>query len=207
MVSLVCVAHSDDEVIGMGGTIAKLAQKEDVYVVVFSNGDKWPFWKNTEEVIETRKKEVEKAGKILGVKKTYFFGLRDTQIKKEWDEKRAEKLHKIFIKHKPQKVFTHTSRDKHVDHHAVSVFVNEELKKHKNIEKFYFEVNFWSAFSLGEPKTIFDISDTFELKMKALDVFESQMLFIKMLKPLSVLKSYYYGRQNEYKYAEYFFSE
>lgn len=207
MTTLVCVAHPDDEVIGAGGTIAKLAKTEDVYVVVFSKGDEWPFWRDKKIVVEERREEIKKASDILHVKKVFYLNLQDTRIGDGWSREKEKELHSIFVKCKPTKVFTHTKRDYHIDHADVNKLVNAELSKHKDIQKFYFEVSFWSTFMTGAPKIIFDISDTYSLKISALEVFKSQKFFIRMLKPLIVLKSYYYGKKNRCSYAEYFLYE
>ena len=56
MTVLVFSAHPDDEVIGLGGTIKKISKNEDVITIIFSYGDKFPFWRNYDKVMRIRKK-------------------------------------------------------------------------------------------------------------------------------------------------------
>ena len=67
---LVIAPHPDDEIIGVGGTIAKRAKDGDeVYVCVVTKG-KSPLF--NDEFIEQGRKECRKADKKLGVKETIF---------------------------------------------------------------------------------------------------------------------------------------
>ncbi|RLA93713.1 MAG: PIG-L family deacetylase, partial [Deltaproteobacteria bacterium] len=67
---LIIAPHPDDEVLGCGGTIAKHTKEGDeVYLCIVTKGYT-PDW--SEEFIKNRPKEIEKANKILGIKKTYF---------------------------------------------------------------------------------------------------------------------------------------
>ncbi len=212
MTVLVCVAHPDDEVLGCGATIVKLSKKEKVITVIFSYGDAWPPWMvDKKDLIKTRVKESKLAGEILGVNKTYFLGLKDTRIALDWSVEKEKALHRLFEKYKPTKVFTHTARDKHKDHAAVNKIVNKELKKQellgRKIKKYYFEINFWSFINAGEPLIVFDVSKTFNKKLEAIDIFESQKSLMTLLKPMVIAKAYFYGKDHGYERAEYYFKE
>jgi len=212
MTVLVCVAHPDDEVLGCGATIVKLSKKEKVITVIFSYGDAWPPWMvDKKDLIKTRVKESKLAGEILGVNKTYFLGLKDTRIALDWSVEKEKALHRLFEKYKPTKVFTHTARDKHKDHAAVNKIVNKELKKQellgRKIKKYYFEINFWSFINAGEPLIVFDVSKTFNKKLEAIDIFESQKSLMTLLKPMVIAKAYFYGKEHGYERAEYYFKE
>ena len=64
---LVIAPHPDDEVLGVGGTIAKHAKEGDEIHLCVVTKAYTPDW--SEEFIENKKKEVLKVNKILGIKK------------------------------------------------------------------------------------------------------------------------------------------
>ncbi len=205
MTILVAASHPDDEVLGVGGTIAKTSPEEEVVTVIFSYGQGWPFWVPEEEVITIRKKEVKKASRILGTHRTYFLGLKDGKIKEEFNQDKREELRRIFERHKPDRVFYHSEFDGHGDHLAVNQIMNRFLKSTKFQGKsFKFEINLWNWFKY-KPFIIHDISDTFDKKMRALEAFKSQWIWVKPLKYLMEAKAVYYGKQANCKYGESFY--
>ncbi|HDQ59737.1 MAG TPA: PIG-L family deacetylase, partial [Candidatus Woesearchaeota archaeon] len=114
MTTIVCAAHADDEVIGLGGTIAKLASEgEDVVVIIFFYGagsvgrlSSWPPWLSREDVVKQRVKESKQAGEILGVHKTIFLGMDGgnlTNPSKEFDSAKKKTLSGLFREYKPEK--------------------------------------------------------------------------------------------------------
>jgi len=96
---LVFVAHSDDEVIGMGGTILKYIQeKKDIVTVLVSNGEKSSPWLKKDLLVKERIKETEDIEKFLGIKKTLFLDYKDTKLKEELDTPEAEKKNRSHNK-------------------------------------------------------------------------------------------------------------
>ena len=76
--------RSDDEAIGMGGTIAKFVkQGKKVIKVVFSHGEKSIPLHQERFVKRERKKETRDASEFIGIKETIYLGLADTKVKKE----------------------------------------------------------------------------------------------------------------------------
>jgi LmbE family N-acetylglucosaminyl deacetylase len=202
MTILVCAAHPDDEVIGVGGTIAKLSKTEDVISVIFSYGDKYPFWKAETDNKKKRMQESKSCEEILGIKKTYFLGYKDMEIKSNFDEA-LKKLSAIMKQYKPSRVFTHTKTDGHPDHRATHEITIESVKKSFiDTQILTFDINFFN-FHKGL-KVVYDITNTFSKKMEALSVIKSQRGIIILLKPLILLKALIYGWQNGFKYGECF---
>src|SRR4051794_22211009 len=71
--TLVIAPHPDDEVLGAGGTIARLAAAGgDVYVAVVTEG-KPPAY--SREDVSRVQEEARKAHSILGVRETFWLGL------------------------------------------------------------------------------------------------------------------------------------
>jgi len=212
MTVLVCAAHADDEVIGLGGTIAKFAKTEDVIVVIFFYGANfagriwsWPPTLNEEQLTKKRVYESQKAGNYLGVTETIFLGMKgetDTI-----DESRKQLLEAIIKKYKPNKIFYHSIKDGHKDHRLVNRVMKEIIPKiEEKPEIFTYQINLFD-FSHREPKIIFDVSNEFNKKLKALDFFKTQRISVMLLKPLILLKSLYFGKKHNVGFAEYFFTE
>ena len=216
MTTLVCAAHADDEVIGVGGTIAKLAKEgEDVVVLVFFYGTglagrlfSWPPWISEEELTQKRVEESKKAGKILGVKETIFVGMRGGggDIEKEFTPEKKQMILNIFKKYKPDKVFLHSIKDGHPEHRFVTRVVFDMIDvMDEKPEVFTYQVNLFD-FSEKDSKIIYDVSDTYKKKLKALKCFESQKISITGLEPMILLKGVHLGKKHNMKFAEYFYS-
>lgn len=213
---LVVVAHPDDEVLGVGGTIRKITKRGGVVkTVICSNGDAFPFWVSKEEVVKRRREEALKADKILGVSETIFLGLKDTKLKKS---KRmiSEKVLELLKEFKPDRVFTHYSEDTHKDHKSVHFAVRDAVIKYgEPVELLSFEVNSWGFLSTltilkpsvlsKKPQIVVNVEDVYEDKLKALKQFRSQRLILKIVFPLILLKEIYYGVVYGFKYAEHFY--
>ena len=199
---------SDDEVIGAGGTIAKYAKEgNDVIVVIFTFGEGATPVKE-EVIIRKRINEAKDVDKLLGVKETIFLGLEDTKIKnKIHDIETLEKIRTIIEKYQPNKIFTHSSRDFHRDHNSVNKIITkvvDALDKHYDL--YIFDVsNPFNIFRKNLPKLYVDISDTFDLKLKALDKFKSQKHWTLLLMPSVITKARIDGDSFNCRYAEKFF--
>lgn len=211
MTTIVFAAHADDEVIGCGGTIAKLSKKEKVIVVIFSDSSgsagnltSWPPFMSENNLRKRRRYESEKAGRILGVHKNIFLGIK-SNLEEEISMEHKEKIIDIIKENKPDKIFYHSSKDVHPDHHAVFEVMEGIVSDLKNKpEVFTFQINLFD-FSSGNPKIIFDVSEEFNLKIRAMLNFKSQIISILPLSPLVLLKGRIFGKKHGFKFAEYFY--
>jgi len=170
-------AHSDDFVMGAGGTIAKYAkQGKKIISIVFSYGERSHPWLKEKVVQDMRAQEAHSASKLLGCK-TIFLGLKEGKFleKYEDDKKIEKKLINVLEKNKPSKIFTHSNEDPHPDHKAINKITLKLLEKTKNKADVYI-YSIWNPVSLKTkyPSLYEDISKTFSLKLKALKLFQSQ---------------------------------
>ena len=103
MTILLFVAHSDDQVLGPGGAVAKYsAEGQDVYTFIFTYGElSHPHFKK-EIITQVRIEEALKADKLLGGKGVEFLGASDGKIKKKYDEIK-EQVKNLNIKKEPNK--------------------------------------------------------------------------------------------------------
>jgi len=215
MATLICAAHPDDEVIGCGGTIAKLSKKEDVIVLIFTYGGgsifglpdtmtSWPLFMSDEELILRRIEEAENADKVLGVKQTYFLGIRGN-LPERFSNAHKEIISNIIKQFKINKIFFHSIKDGHPDHLAVNAVMREIIKSTKQkIEVHTYQVNLFD-FSKKDPEIIMDVSREYKKKLEALECFKSQRLWTLLLKPMILFKGIHFGKKAGVKFAEYFY--
>lgn len=177
---LVICAHSDDQILGVGGTLAKYAREgKKIIIVVFSYGERSHPWLKKKFTIKMRVKESQEAGKIIGAEKTIFFGLREGKFPEDFVEKEIhDKVYRIIDKYSPEKIFTHSADDPMPDHAAVNRFVLE-LCNEINYKGDVYSFDVWNPIKIKErdvPKLYVDISRTFKIKTQALKCYESQWM-------------------------------
>ncbi|MGH7165214.1 MAG: PIG-L deacetylase family protein [Nitrospiraceae bacterium] len=129
---LIVSAHPDDMEIGMGGTVAKLAEsKARITSVVVTDGGRAsnPFGWTEERMAEVRREEALRASSVLGVKDVVFCDQPDAA-----DEINAtavkQTLTKLIEHLRPTEVYTlHEEVDRHPGHRLVGKLVRESLNE------------------------------------------------------------------------------
>lgn len=110
---LVVVAHSDDEVLGCGGTISKhIANQDEVFVLVLTDGESSRGEFNTEK----RHEAFLKSCHSLGIKNHHHANLKDSQLDTYPLVEVIRVVEKIATEFKPTIVYTHTESDLNIDH-------------------------------------------------------------------------------------------
>ena len=205
---LVLCAHSDDQVIGAGGTIARLAKTAEVKTFICSFGEQsHPHLKKV-EVRKVRVLESKKANQILGGSDVLFLGMREGHFLEDyahlhWRQKLLKHIHTF----KPDRIFTHSSDDPHPDHRAVHHIV-QDLYTHGNLDCEVYTFDVWNLFNIKKrrnPKLVVDITPTFTRKLDALSAFRSQKVALFTLLWSVYLKAFYYGMKRGVRYAEVFY--
>ncbi|MCF7866467.1 PIG-L family deacetylase [Candidatus Woesearchaeota archaeon] len=180
---LIICAHSDDQILGAGGAIAKYSKEGyNIFTVIFSYGEFSHFHMKKEHVKEMRVKESLAAENAVGGKGIILFDHRDGKVKEDVTKKKTHlELKKIIDKFKPEKIFTHSQDDLHPDHRAVlkTVLKSYDLldKNSKSKPEIYcFEVSqLWNIKKRKLPILVVDITQEFKNKIKALHQFKSQI--------------------------------
>jgi LmbE family N-acetylglucosaminyl deacetylase len=133
---LVLVAHPDDEVLGMGGTILRHAQKGDyIKVIYFTTGitsrrstdyrnntlyeQNEKKIKSTQKQIEDLRKDAKKSCKILRVNDIEFYDFPDNEMDSIPLLKIIKTVEKEIAETKPDRVYTHHHHDLNIDHRTV----------------------------------------------------------------------------------------
>lgn len=116
---LVIVAHPDDEVLGMGGTIAKFsAQGCKVNVLIVTDGSSSQYFDSEDlaKIIEDKKKETWACGQILGVKNIFYGELPDMKLDTIPHITINKVIESMINQLQPDTVFTHFWGDVNQDH-------------------------------------------------------------------------------------------
>ena len=186
---LVIAAHPDDEVLGCGGTMARLAlEGNDIYTLILGEGitSRDAFRDRTKrenEIVELRK-QTEDANKILGVKKVYTFDFPDNRFDTVPLLDIIKTIEKIKEDINPGVVFTHHYGDLNIDHQITFKAVMtafRPLKKETVREMYSFEVLSSTEWNIPKPEICFvpnhfvDISKTIKLKVRAMKEYKCEI--------------------------------
>ena len=203
-------AHSDDFVIGCGGTIAKYAAAGiNVRCYVFSYGENSHPWMAASEVKEMRAKECYEASKVLGCD-TKIFDLNELQFRADAKRKGTVKfLEKQVAMYKPSKIFVHSKEDPHPDHKAVHALCMQLIGR-LNSYSFVPDVFVYSVWNPFEFKTKYpilfvDVKDTFEIKLESMRKFPSQRVHVLFPVFLLLFRAFRDGFFSGHKLAEKFY--
>ena len=119
---LVIAAHPDDEVLGMGGTIAKLVKDGntvDILIVTDGSSSQYRDSDHLAEIIEAKKKETRNCADILGVRDIYYGELPDMKLDTTPHIRINQIIEDVIDKVQPDIVFTHFWGDVNRDHQEV----------------------------------------------------------------------------------------
>jgi LmbE family N-acetylglucosaminyl deacetylase len=183
----VIVAHPDDEVLGCGGTIARMVnQGKSVHVLIMADGEssRWTKDNINDISIKARHVAADRACKILGCTSLSFAGLPDNRMDRV-DLLDVIKLIEEFIsKHRPSMIITHHSGDVNIDHQIVHEAVIVASRPQPDFfvkELLFFEVpssTEWRPTSSGNvfnPNYFIDISETIDIKIKAIQEYQKEL--------------------------------
>ena len=186
---LIIAAHPDDEVLGCGGSIAKWTKdNHQVHVLIMAEGvtsrDKSRNRIARKQEISRLEKSAIKASKMLGVKSVEILHHPDNRMD-SIDLLDVVKSIEERIKYlKPEMVVTHHEGDLNIDHQIThqSVITACRPQPGQTVKRILaFEVpssTEWQSPTYNQPfipNWFEDISDTFELKIKALESYQSEM--------------------------------
>lgn len=179
---LVIAPHPDDEVLGCGGTIAKLAADgNEVFVGILTKARPPLF---SDEYIAQGRKEALIAHQLLGVKETFFFELPAAELDVTSHSTINQTVGKLMNDLQPDTVFIPFLGDLHLDHQRL--FLSALVASRPNADVYPVKIlayetlseTNWNAPYLTpafHPNVFFDISDYLGLKLKAFSAYQSQV--------------------------------
>ena len=202
---LIVVAHPDDETIGMGGTIKKLAKNNTISLCVMSDGASAQYC--DKKMIKIRQESCRKAGKILGISYYHFLDFPDMRLDTISHLEINKELEKIVKKINPKILYSTGYNDLNKDHQKVfesCSVISRPISS--SIKQFFcFEIGGRNLTPFS-PNTYVDISNELKFKIKALKEYKSEIntfphpRSIKFIESLSHVR----GGESGFKNAEAF---
>jgi LmbE family N-acetylglucosaminyl deacetylase len=193
-------AHPDDIEIGMGGTVAKLAQSNsyDIHLVIAT----LPNFVKT-DTKEGRQSEAIMSAKVMGCKDPELLDLSPEEV--IFNRRFVGIIDKIIKERQPDAVFTQWIGDSHQDHQALTRAVIAACRDQNNI--FMYETTIPGGITecAFRPQLYVDIAGTIDIKKEALNCFDSQKIRCGEYWIDAILgRCKYRGYQLNTKYAEAF---
>ena len=177
--------HPDDNEIGMGGIIAKLAQNGcEIHYLTVTNGDMGNKDPNATpaQTAATRRRETEAAGKHLGAVQFHYLDHGDGTLQDVLGL--SVEIASVIRKVQPQAIFAPDPwlhYECHLDHEitgraAANAFLMAPRSHFPDGgETAPCAVDAIGFYFTSKPNTVIDISDTFDQKFEAIALHDSQM--------------------------------
>jgi len=218
---LVITAHPDDSEFGAGGTVARLVREGlQVSYCIVTNGDKGSGDRSMtpERLARIREEEQRSAARVLGVETVDFLGFPDCEVEDTRESRMA--VTAAIRRHRPDRlIIQNPHRTKNLgashrdhrtvagialdcvyplarDHMAFPELLAQGLEPHKVREVY---VMWWE-----NPELVVDISETMDLKIKALACHASQFRDFAAVEKRVRERGAELGRPRGYAYAETF---
>ena len=217
---MVVTAHPDDPEFGAGGTVAKLAREgREVTYIIVTNGNKGSGDRQMtpERLAKIREEEQRNAARVLGVERVVFLGYEDGEVedtralRRDVTREMRRWRPDLIITQNPAR--TYNLYASHRDHRTTAGVVLDcvyplardhmafpellpEFEPHKVREVYLMQ---WD-----NPHLVVDITETMDLKLKALACHASQIGDVAGMEARVRERSAELGRAQGYAYAECF---
>lgn len=179
---LVIAPHPDDEILGVGGTVAKHSKNGDEVCILIVAGHLPPLYKKG--VYQQTVKEAQIAHDVVGATQTIFLDLPATTLGQIPTYELNGKIYKVINDIEPHVVLC-PYPDRHVDHRIVfesTMVGTRPIRVGQKIELVAayeaLSETHWNAPHIEPnftPNWTVDITDYIDVKMKALSAYESQI--------------------------------
>jgi LmbE family N-acetylglucosaminyl deacetylase len=187
MTVLIVAAHPDDEVLGCGGTMARLAQEgHEVRVAILAEGmtSRSPQREQADpKQLHHLHKQAQQAADILHAKEAVVRKLPDNRLDTVPLLEVVKLVEEMIEKFRPEVIYTHHPGDLNVDHgvvHRAVLTATRPVPGQKVREIFAMEVpssTEWAFHRLEpcfRPNVFVDITGTLETKISALACYDTE---------------------------------
>ena len=184
---LVVAAHPDDELLGCGGTAARLAREgHSVYMAILGEGltSRSARRENADSsALKNLKNCSQRVADLLGVKELSLHGLPDNRFDSLPLLEVIKIVEGLVERWQPAAIYTHHGGDLNVDHQVVSRAVltaTRPTENHAVRELYMFEIAsstewaFQQFSPVFKPNVFVDIEETLPLKLEGMRQYETE---------------------------------
>lgn len=180
----VVVAHPDDEVIGVGGTVLNHVRRGDsVSILILADGERSRD-QATDADVEKRRKQVEEVARQLGVARVQLEDLPDNALDTVPMLDVVKRVEAFIGKVRPDTVYTHHYGDLNIDHRIAFEAVLTACRPQPGMgigSILAFETLSSTEWQRQTPERVFqpncyvDIADTIEAKLSILALYTDEL--------------------------------
>lgn len=178
---LVIAPHPDDDVLGVGGTMAEASsQGKEVFSVYLTDGRGSPRVDKTisdDEMAIQRQKEALAALEAVGAGGGFFLKRRSEELAGEAGRKAERELVEILQFIRPEEVFLPAPYERHRTHQRCTHLSIEALRTVAGLETSLLGYSLWGSFWGGKRRVVRDISPFIKKKIAAALAHASQIAY------------------------------
>ena len=199
---LVIAAHPDDEVLGCGGTIARLVSEgKQVYIAILGEGITSRYDQRSEadqtsmQRLHSHSRQV---AEMLGAQDLFAYGLPDNRFDTVPLLDIVKIIEDLVEKLSPEVIYTQHGGDLNVDHSIIyrATLIATRPMVGGSVKAVYaYEVasstewSFQGFHPTFRPNVFMDINSTLELKVQAMQLYESELLFFPHPRSPEILRA------------------
>lgn len=184
---LVVAAHPDDEVLGCGGVIARLASEgHDVTIAIFGEGVTSRYADRTHanpQDLTNLRTTAHAVATLLGARELVTLGLPDNRFDTVPLLSIVKDVERLIAEYRPSTIFTHSGGDLNVDHvvlHRAVLTATRPMAGGPVRELHTFQVASSTEWAFGQfaptfrPSLFVDVERFLERKLEAMALYESE---------------------------------
>lgn len=183
---LIVAAHPDDEVLGCGGTMARLSREGcEVFTLILGEGitsrDENRNPGKRESELAELKRQIARANEILGVKEVFSLDFPDNRFDTIPLLEIVKAIETVKNEVKPVTIFTHFDKDLNIDHGITqrAVLTAARPQSGESVREILsFEVlssTEWNSPISFSPDVFYDITQTLEIKLAAMTEYRDEI--------------------------------